>query len=125
MKHPPSSLAYRAGVTSAITPPHAYGFLHGLSTAFSTGSAHKLEHGALIQNIAALHIGISMGSSLSVSTQIAALRRLLLGGGEGDLGLQFEKVTKVRGVPYGRECMIDSACYRGRYRLSLMWRVQT
>lgn len=83
-------------MTSAITPPQAYGFLYGLSAVFSTGSAHKLEDGALIQNVAALHVGISLESSMSVSTQIAALRRLLMSGGEGDLGIQFKKVIKVR-----------------------------
>lgn len=96
-------LAYRAGVTTAVTAPQSFGFLHGLSVAFNTGAAHKLEEGAVVQNVAALHVSITLGSvfggaSVSVSTQIAALRRLLLGGAGGDLGLQFERVVKVRFV---------------------------
>ncbi|KAF9227423.1 carbohydrate esterase family 9 protein [Gyrodon lividus] len=74
-------LAYRAGVTSAITAPTSYGLVSGLSTAFSTGASHALQEGAVIQEIAALHINIGYSRSgfPSVSTQIAALRRLLLG----------------------------------------------
>ncbi|KIJ18775.1 hypothetical protein PAXINDRAFT_71407 [Paxillus involutus ATCC 200175] len=78
-------LAYRAGVTSAITAPTSYGLVSGLSTVFFTGAAHALEEGAVIQETAALHINIghSRSGSPSVSTQIAALRRLLLGSVSG------------------------------------------
>lgn len=52
----------------------------GLSTAFSTGAAHKLEDGAVIQDVAALHVQIGHSKrGPSVSTQIAALRNMLLG----------------------------------------------
>jgi hypothetical protein len=87
-------LAYRAGVTSAITAPTSYGLVSGLSTVFFTGAAHALEEGAVIQETAALHINIghSRSGSPSVSTQIAALRRLLLGSVSGT---PFDLAAKV------------------------------
>ncbi|KAF8558348.1 composite domain of metallo-dependent hydrolase [Imleria badia] len=86
-------LAYHAGVTSAITPPSSRGFVAGMSTAFSTGAAHALEEGAVIQDIAALHVNIGhQGSrSPSVSSQIAALRHLLL---DAASGTPFDRVAK-------------------------------
>jgi len=71
-------LAYRAGVTRAITAPSHTGFLSGLGVEFSLGTAHKLEHGSVNQNITGLHISISQRTEQpSVSTQIAVLRRWL------------------------------------------------
>ncbi|KAH7911300.1 composite domain of metallo-dependent hydrolase [Hygrophoropsis aurantiaca] len=70
-------IAYRAGVTAAVVAPKSRGFLSGLSTVLATGAAHKLEKGAVIQDVAAIHIAIGHGG-LSISTQIAALRRILL-----------------------------------------------
>ncbi|KAF9052269.1 hypothetical protein BDZ89DRAFT_1056627 [Hymenopellis radicata] len=87
-------IGYRSGVTSAITAPVTRGLLSGLSVAFSTGAAHKLQKGAIIQDATSLHVVISMTSSISVSTQIATLRRLLLGAGGGELGAQFKKVAE-------------------------------
>jgi hypothetical protein len=52
-----------------------------LSASFSTGAAHKLADGAVIQEITALHVSVghfSLTGRPSVSTQIAALRNLLL-----------------------------------------------
>ena len=74
----------------AISAPIHYTFLSGLSTAFSTGSLNKLEDGAVVQDVAAVHVSLSHGDSPSVSTEIAALRRLLLAAakGEGDVSLQ-------------------------------------
>ncbi|KAJ6572056.1 carbohydrate esterase family 9 protein [Mycena capillaripes] len=86
-------LGYRSGVTSAVTAPSSRGFLSGLSTVFSTVTAHKLVDGAVIQEVAALHVGISLSSAISVSTQIAALRGLLLGAGKGDLAQRFTDVA--------------------------------
>ncbi|KAK0457772.1 uncharacterized protein EV420DRAFT_1271277 [Desarmillaria tabescens] len=88
-----SLLAYRSGVTTAIVAPVAPGLISGLTVAFSTGSAHKLQKGAVVQDATALHVILSLNSPISVSTQIATLRRLLLGGGSGDLGTQFERVV--------------------------------
>ncbi|KAF5371160.1 hypothetical protein D9758_004120 [Tetrapyrgos nigripes] len=86
-------LAYRSGVTSAITPPQSSGILAGLSAALSTGASNRLAQGAVLQEVSALHVGLTMGSSVSVSTQITALRKLLLGGTKGDLGSQIDKVV--------------------------------
>ncbi|KIK64860.1 hypothetical protein GYMLUDRAFT_258822 [Collybiopsis luxurians FD-317 M1] len=87
-------LAYRSGVTTGITAPVSEGFLAGLSTAFDTGAGHKLVEGAMVQDEAALHVAVSLTSFVSVSTQIAALRNLLFGGAEGDLGAQVTKVVE-------------------------------
>lgn len=70
-------LAYRNGVTTAITAPSGNGFLQGVSTAFSTGSPNALARGAVIQEETALHITISLSLAPSVSTQIAVLRSQL------------------------------------------------
>ncbi|KAJ6532734.1 carbohydrate esterase family 9 protein [Mycena vulgaris] len=86
-------LGYRNGVTSAVTAPSSRGFLSGLSTVFSTAAAHKLVDGAVIQEIAALHVALSLSSGISVSTQIATLRGLLLGEGHGDLAQRFADVV--------------------------------
>jgi hypothetical protein len=92
-----ASIAYRQGVTTAITAPSTYGFLAGLSTAFSTGAEHKLERGAVLQDEAALHVSIDQSFvQPSVSTQIAVLRRLLRGDSKGDRGKAFEDVAKGR-----------------------------
>ncbi|KAF9069767.1 composite domain of metallo-dependent hydrolase [Rhodocollybia butyracea] len=72
-------MAYRAGVTTSITAPeHGSLFFFGLGTCFSTGAMHKLEPGALPQAVTALHTVVTSNTVASVSTQIAALRRLLL-----------------------------------------------
>ncbi|KAL0956531.1 hypothetical protein HGRIS_002672 [Hohenbuehelia grisea] len=86
-------LAYRYGVVSAVVAPKASGFLAGLGTAFRTGAAHKLIDGAVIQDITALHVQIGHVGVPSVSTQIAALRRLLLGGAHGELGSVFAAIS--------------------------------
>ena len=89
-------LAYRAGVTSAITPPSSTGLLSGLSAHFSTGASFKVSPGAVIQDVAALHFSIDAGRQPSVSTQIATLRRVLVQEQKGDLGFWINKVLKVR-----------------------------
>ncbi|KAJ6572059.1 carbohydrate esterase family 9 protein [Mycena capillaripes] len=86
-------LAYRSGVTSAIAAPTSLGFLSGLSSVFSTAAAHKLVDGAVTQEVAALHVALSLSSGISVSTQIAALRGLLLGSGGGKLAQRFSDVV--------------------------------
>ncbi|KAG6881063.1 hypothetical protein C0993_002996, partial [Termitomyces sp. T159_Od127] len=86
-------LAYRAGVTKAVVAPSSSGFMSGLSTVFSTGAAHKLVPRAVVQDVAALHVAVG-DSSVSISTQIAALRRLLLGKGKGELGERFLEVAE-------------------------------
>lgn len=73
-----SRLAYRDGITQAITAPTGTGFMRGLLTAFDIGARHSLEDGAIIQEVTALQVAISLDISVSVSTQIAALRAKLL-----------------------------------------------
>lgn len=77
-----------------MTAPSSHGFLAGLSTAFNTGLPHKLVEGAVLQDETALHVAVGF-SSPSVSTQIAALRSLLLGQGLGELASYFKDVVKV------------------------------
>ncbi|KAH7339931.1 hypothetical protein B0J17DRAFT_570590 [Rhizoctonia solani] len=71
-------LAHRAGVTTAVSAPVSRGLFSGASVAFRTGAAHKLEDGAIVNSAPALHLAVRHGSGVSVSTQIATLRRLLL-----------------------------------------------
>ncbi|KAH9898533.1 carbohydrate esterase family 9 protein [Cubamyces lactineus] len=86
--------AYRYGVTTGIVAPQGYGFLSGLNTAFSTAGRHKLEEGALIQEVGGLHVSIHPRGKPSVSTQIAALRRILLGPTTGDLRHWVNKIKE-------------------------------
>ncbi|KAF7323766.1 Carbohydrate esterase family 9 protein [Mycena kentingensis (nom. inval.)] len=85
-------LAYRNGITTGVTAPMSGGFLSGLSVAFSTRSPHKLVDGALVQGVTALHVTLSLNGRASVSTQMAALRGLLLGDGKakGEVKQSFE-----------------------------------
>ncbi|KAJ7579295.1 carbohydrate esterase family 9 protein [Mycena floridula] len=86
--------AYRAGVTSAITAPTHSGFLAGLGTWFSTGSLHKLEKGAIVKEVTAVHVSIMHLGSPSISTQIAMLRKLLIGPVEGSAAEWFQKAAE-------------------------------
>ncbi|KAG1899770.1 uncharacterized protein F5891DRAFT_1036409 [Suillus fuscotomentosus] len=86
-------LAYRGGVTTAITAPSGT-FLQGVSTAFSPGAAHANVKNASVVDEVALHVGISMSSRIGVSTQIAALRNMLFGEG-GDKVLRRVRKGKI------------------------------
>ncbi|KAJ7164020.1 carbohydrate esterase family 9 protein [Mycena crocata] len=87
-------LAYRAGVTSAIVAPTMRGVFGGLGVAFSLGAAHKLERGAVLQEVTAVHMRVMQSlSGPSVSTQIVLLRRLLLSPPNGSSKMWFQKVT--------------------------------
>lgn len=89
-------LAYRAGVSTAITSPISDGLLGGLGTHFSLGAKHKLEREAVLSDVTAVHVAVlHQGGGPSVSTQIAALRHLLLGPYTGERGASFEAVVKV------------------------------
>jgi hypothetical protein len=79
-------LAYRGGVTTAISAPSGT-FLQGVSTAFSPGAAHARVENASIVDEVALHVAVSMNAKVGVSTQIAALRNMLFGKG-GDVVLR-------------------------------------
>jgi imidazolonepropionase-like amidohydrolase len=86
-------LAYRTGVASGIVAPVASGMLSGLSTFFDTGAPHRLSKSAVLQETAAFHVSIGT-SDTSISTQIATLRHLLLGGGKGALAAQFQRILE-------------------------------
>ncbi|KAH7885714.1 hypothetical protein F5I97DRAFT_1874828 [Phlebopus sp. FC_14] len=88
-------LAYRSGVSTAITAPISDGLLAGLSTHLSLGAKHRLERDAVLEDVTAVHVTVShRGGGASVSTQIAALRRLLLGPYEGERGIWFKTVAE-------------------------------
>lgn len=80
-------------MTTAISAPVTDGFLAGLSVAFSTGARHKLEDGAVVRAVTALHVHVGPTRGASVSTQIATLRRLLT---EGTKRGEFRRVAQVR-----------------------------
>lgn len=99
--------AYRSGVTlatTALAKPIFLSrghFVSGLSTTFGTGSKHAMERGAIVQDVVALHVVLGRSSpllpkSVSVSTQIAALRRLLYGWESTDkeTGIWFRKAAE-------------------------------
>jgi len=103
--------AYRSGVTlataSLVKASSIDDFnapvIAGLSAAFRTGAAHALERGAIIQDVAALHVNIARvhpysGRGISVSTRIAGLRRLLFGweSTEKETGRWFRKAAEAR-----------------------------
>ncbi|KAF7317119.1 Carbohydrate esterase family 9 protein [Mycena chlorophos] len=78
-------LAYRSGVTTGIVAPLRSSVVNGLGTSFSLAAAHKLEPGAVLREVTALHAAVSHLVKGSISTQIAALRNLLLLPVEGPL----------------------------------------
>ncbi|KAK1229532.1 hypothetical protein PQX77_007420 [Marasmius sp. AFHP31] len=110
-----AAAAYRMGITSATSSlmrpldpaRNSRGdgtVIWGLSTAFRTGAQHGLEPGAILQEVAALHVRISRSSpssgsvhgGISVSAQLAGLRRLLYGWGDRDTdtGTWFRKAAE-------------------------------
>ncbi|TFY65178.1 hypothetical protein EVJ58_g2131 [Rhodofomes roseus] len=91
-------LAYRGGVTKGITAPAHRGFYAGLGTSFFTGAMNRLEPGAILQEVTAVHITVRPYSAAvpSISTQIATLRRMLLHPVDGDAGEWFRGVGKGR-----------------------------
>ncbi|EJD37990.1 composite domain of metallo-dependent hydrolase [Auricularia subglabra TFB-10046 SS5] len=91
-------IAYLSGVSTAVTAPVHSGLIGGLSVAFSLGAPYKLAKGAVQKRVVALHASINKGSAVSISTQISALRRLLLGNGPGDAGKYF-KLASGGGIP--------------------------
>ena len=99
-------LAYRHGVTVAISAPIHSSFFGGLSAAFSLGSPHKLEDGAVVRDVAAVHVKLAPEGVPSVSTQVAALRNLLLRP-SGDVATRFEQVTNVSGLLIELRAKVD------------------
>ncbi|KAF7323617.1 Carbohydrate esterase family 9 protein [Mycena kentingensis (nom. inval.)] len=93
-------LAFRNGITTAVVAPVSYGFLGGLSTVFRTDAPHKLADGAVTQDVAALHVTVSMNLRASVSSQIGALKALLgSASGNSELAFDAESADLVAGIP--------------------------
>ncbi|TFY56157.1 hypothetical protein EVJ58_g7809 [Rhodofomes roseus] len=80
------------GTRDAFAPIHS-SFLGGLSTAFSLGAPHKLQKGAVVQEVTAVHVKLAPEGVPSVSTQVATLRHLLLNPTDGDAAKYFRLVT--------------------------------
>ncbi|KZO93082.1 composite domain of metallo-dependent hydrolase [Calocera viscosa TUFC12733] len=72
-------IAYRSGVTTAITAPARLEFeMLGLSGAFRTGAWNKAEKGSVIKPVTAMVIAIRHRDiQPSISAQVAGLRQLL------------------------------------------------
>ncbi|KAG8778619.1 hypothetical protein FRC12_024891 [Ceratobasidium sp. 428] len=90
-------LAHRGGVTTMIEAPFSYGLIQGVSVAFHTGAAHRFEPGAISRREVALHARITHDSSehnAMVSTKIATLRKLLLGGLDEEKHSIYVRVVK-------------------------------
>jgi hypothetical protein len=89
-------LAYREGVTTAITAPAHDGFFAGLSTHFSTGASGRLDAQSVWRDVAGLHVTVGhFGRRPGISTQMVTLRRLLLGGGKGDAAHWWNQAASV------------------------------
>lgn len=99
-----------------------------VSVAFRTGASGALERGAVLNEATALHVTIQRAAPYasgvaSVSAQVAALRRLLLGGEErGETGLWFRQAAEVSlpshcGTPYLKVVFVGTHPARCRRRL--------
>ncbi|KAJ7902882.1 hypothetical protein B0H14DRAFT_1149959 [Mycena olivaceomarginata] len=87
----------------------------GLSTVFSTAAAHKLVDGAVVQEVAALHVRLFSG--ISVSTQMAALRELRISAVHQSHGATRPRsmTLKTRKIPSG-ETSARCRCRQRRYQ---------
>lgn len=88
-------ISYRSGVTSGVALPGSEGIIAGIGAQVSFGAQHRLEAGAIVKADVVLFLSIARGGSLSVSTQIGALRNLLSGGGTGALAKYFKQIIDV------------------------------
>jgi len=66
--------------------------------AFSTGARHGLEHGAVVRPVTALHVHVGPARGVSVSTQIAALRKLLIEGAKHGAFWRVAQVRRLQGL---------------------------
>lgn len=77
--------------------------ISGLSVTFNIGASHVIERGAIVQDISALHINVGrlgplVGQrSVSVTSQVGGLRRLLYGweARDEETGHWFRKAAEV------------------------------
>jgi hypothetical protein len=98
-----SSLAYKDGVTTAVTAPTSSSFFTGLSYAFSTSAEHPLSPNAILNPSAALYLSLDK-NKVSISTKIAVLRRLL--SGELNDEEHSEIVNVVKDVKHGMRRLV-------------------
>lgn len=85
--------AYRAGVVSAVTAPNHNLFFSGVSVAFSLGD----QENPVLQDSVAMHVSLRhFDADLSVSAQLATLRRLLLHPPEGKWLQWSNRIIMVR-----------------------------
>jgi hypothetical protein len=107
-----------------VTAPSG-NFLLGFSTAFAVGASNALEKHSIIQDEAALHVAVSRQSTTSVSTQIAALRRILFDAHffattTTDYSQDtLDRVRKVTGFAENLELRIACSSYRRAISRSL------
>ncbi|KAJ7056657.1 carbohydrate esterase family 9 protein [Mycena amicta] len=87
-------LAYRSGVTTGIVAPLRSSVVNGLGVSFCLGATHRLQPGAVLDEVTALHATVSHLVSGSISTQIAVLRRLLLRPVDGPLKEYVSRVIQ-------------------------------
>ncbi|KAI0797049.1 hypothetical protein C8Q75DRAFT_710125 [Abortiporus biennis] len=95
-------IAHRSGVTYGVSTLRSSTFT--LETTFRTGASHSLESNAVIRDITALHVHIERPipysaaafPPISISTQIAGLRRLLLNSNyhNTETGYWFDKAAE-------------------------------
>lgn len=115
------SLGYRSGVTIGVSSPETSGFLSGWGTAFGLGAGHKLDAGAILQEKTAVHVSVgTQGRQPSISSQISALRYILLKSEHGP----FRDVTDVCSPSSFRcKCCTPNHASRVRSRWSLRLKV--
>lgn len=78
-----------------VTYPSHQKFYSGLGTVLSLGVTHKVDKGAIIREVTGVHVSVRHFSKISISTQITALRKLLLDPQENSAGDWFKRVTAV------------------------------
>ena len=97
------SLAYRSGVTTAVTAPMSASMISGLSYAYSLSAEHSLSSGAIVNPAAALHISLD-NSKISISSKIAVLRKLLQSPSEEEE--TSEIVREIKSVKRGERRLV-------------------
>lgn len=70
-------IAYASGVTKGIVHPIESGTFQGVSYSYATNGKTSLD--GMVDDVAAVHIGLGQSSKLSIATQIGVLRALLSG----------------------------------------------
>ena len=103
-------ISIRAGITNAITPPMSSNIFKGYSMYTSVMAPHRLHPRAILQDKVAYHVSIghvpiypATPDGLQVSSQISALRTLLLNDAEDGL-TPTEELLK--GIARGEKILV-------------------